>query len=297
MKNSKVGIVVVTYNRLALLKEVIEALRLQTYDNYQIVVVNNGSTDDTERWLKEQDDVYTIMQTNLGGAGGFFTGMKYIAENGFGYCWIMDDDVICQPNALEELYNAYQAKTDIGFVCSKVVGINGCPMNTPMVDTRATENGYACYFDLVDKQMIKVSNATFVSVFLSTNTIYEVGLPYKEYFIWGDDIEYTTRISKNKDCYLACKSVVLHKRAMQGSLSFSTETNPNRLKNYVYMFRNLGYNELKNANLKSKIKWWIKRVIDVFSYLFKLDFMRFSIMLKSSIALLLFHPSIKYPER
>ena len=102
---NKVGIVVVTYNRLNLLKEVIEALRLQTYKDFQIVVVNNGSTDETPKWLSDQRDIYTITQENLGGAGGFFTGMKYVVENGFKYCWIMDDDVICDVILLPSLSN------------------------------------------------------------------------------------------------------------------------------------------------------------------------------------------------
>ena len=77
--------------------EVIDALRKQTYNDYQIVVVNNGSTDGTEKWLSQQRDIITITQENLGGAGGFFAGMKYVAEHGYEYCWIMDDDVLCMP--------------------------------------------------------------------------------------------------------------------------------------------------------------------------------------------------------
>ena len=83
--SNEVGIVVVTYNRLELLKEVVESLRQQTFRDFQIVVVNNGSTDNTSEWLTNQKDIYTINQENLGGAGGFFTGMKYVAENGFKY--------------------------------------------------------------------------------------------------------------------------------------------------------------------------------------------------------------------
>ncbi|MBR4624822.1 MAG: glycosyltransferase, partial [Alphaproteobacteria bacterium] len=55
-----VGIVVVTFNRLALLKEVVESLRKQTYNDFQIVIINNGSTDDTLQWLEKQTDIITI---------------------------------------------------------------------------------------------------------------------------------------------------------------------------------------------------------------------------------------------
>ena len=94
-----VAIIAVTYNMLELLKEEINSLREQTYKDAQIIVVNNGSTDDTLSWLQQQQDIITITQKNLGGAGGFYTGMKYAAENGYKYCWVMDDDVICQPTA------------------------------------------------------------------------------------------------------------------------------------------------------------------------------------------------------
>ncbi len=291
-----VGIVVVTYNRLALLKEVIAALREQTYTDAQIVVVNNGSTDGTLAWLESQRDIITISQSNLGGAGGFFTGMKYVVENGYRYCWIMDDDVVCKPEALQELLDAGRRKENIGFVCSRVIGINGCSMNVPTVDERPTANGYPDYTDLISYQMIKVVMATFVSVLLPTSVIREMGLPYKEFFIWGDDLEYTSRISSKYDCYLACQSVVMHKRVLQGALSFFTETNPQRLRNYFYAFRNQTYTLWKKATFKEKVKCLVGRFILLLKLLCKGDFLRFSILLKATWATLAFKPQIEYPN-
>ena len=297
MDTGRVGIVVVTYNRLKLLKEVIDSLRAQTYQNHRIVVVNNGSTDGTAEWLDEQTDLKIITQENLGGAGGFFTGMKYVAENDFDYCWVMDDDVICKANALEELISAYHAKEGVGYVCSKVEGIDGSPMNTPAVDVRPTANGYPYYCELIDRQMIKVVASTFVSVLLSTNTIRELGLPIKEFFIWGDDTEYTQRVSARYECYMACKSVVVHKRAIQGGLNFLTETDPKRLKNFFYSFRNIGYIELKSSTAKHKTKWTIRRTRDALRLMLRGDFKRAKIILKAMIALMNFHPQICFPAR
>lgn len=236
---NKVAIIVVTFNRFQLLKEVIKALREQTFTNMDIIVVNNGSTDETKEWLTIQNDITTITQENVGGAGGFFTGIKYATEHGYKYCWIMDDDVICNNDALSELVNAYNAVPKIGFVCSRVIGIDGRPMNTPNADMRATSNGYSDIFDYVAAHaMVKVQNATFVSVFFSTDIVRELGLPIKEFFIWGDDTEYTGRISAKHPCFVACKSVVLHKRTIQKGLDFMEENDPKRLKNYFYYFRN-----------------------------------------------------------
>lgn len=296
----RIGIVVVTYNRLALLKEAIDSLRNQTYLNRDIVVVNNGSTDGTQEWLKSQKDLITITQENLGGAGGFFTGMKYVAEHGYDYCWIMDDDVFCHPDALSELVNAYNQKSNIGFVCSKVVGINGCPMNTPIVDDRPSSNGDADFTDLIAESMIKVKTATFVSVLCSVKTIKEVGLPYKEFFIWGDDTEYTNRISLHHDCYLACKSIVVHKRAIQGSLSFEKETDPVRQKMYFYMMRNQAFIDFKYCkiykNRSMRFRYYLRQWKSAFSLLLHGRCLQSKIVFKAIFAMFSFDPTIQYPN-
>lgn len=301
MQNGKVGIVVVTYNRLALLQEEMDALRKQTYKNFQIIVVNNGSTDNTADWLKQQSDIIVITQENLGGAGGFFTGMKYVAEDSsFTFCWIMDDDVICSENALEELVIAYKKKPNMGFVCSKVVGIDGCPMNTPVVDDRETGNGYADYSDLIAYNMIKVKEATFVSVFLSTNLIKEIGLPYRDFFIWGDDTEYTTRISLTHNCYMACDSIVVHKRVIQKKLSFVFEKNPVRLRFYRYKIRNDGFILFKyNSHYKKRrhrIKYYLNSIKFSFILLIRGELLHAKINLGATLDLIRFKPLVIYPQ-
>ena len=293
--DKKVGIVVVTYNRLALLKEVIDALRLQTYTDYQIIVVNNGSTDDTAKWLAEQDDVFTITQENLGGAGGFFTGMKYVAENGYKYCWIMDDDVICDTDALAELISAINVKDNIGFVCSKVLGTDGSPMNTPIVnmDSRSPITGYEDYFDLSDCNMVKVKRATFVSVLFTTEIIRQIGLPYKEYFIWGDDTEYTTRLSKKYPCYVALKSKVIHKRNIQKIILFENEKDEKRLAFYVYKYRNEAFTQISRGEQKrsSIILHYMARS---FKLLLKGKLSHSQIFYKTAIQLISFNPNKVY---
>ena len=294
-----VGIVVVTYNRLALLQSVIDSLRKQTFGANKIIVVNNGSTDGTFEWLQQNSDIITLNQENLGGAGGFYAGLKYVAEHNFDYCWLMDDDVICNPDALEELLLAIGRKSNIGFVCSKVVGIDGCPMNTPDVDDRPTANGYSLYTDLIEYGMVKVKCATFVSVLVPVSRMYELGLPYKEYFIWGDDSEYTTRISRKYDCYQACRSVVVHKRAVQAGLSFDSENDPKRLKNYFFLFRNRAYNDFLYTfkSSKAKIRFWIGRIMKIVLYFAKLQPRKAWIMARATFCLINFRPKVEFPQK
>lgn len=291
---SKVCIVVVTYNRLTLLKEVVASLRNQTYKDCQILVINNGSTDGTLEWLSVQTDVITITQENCGGAGGFHTGMKYAVENGYEYCWVMDDDVIAEPNALELLVGSISRKPDIGYVCSRVIGIDGRAMNTPSVDNRGKDGCYPDFCDLINDKMIKVMSSTFVSVLVPCAIIRKVGLPYKEFFIWGDDTEFTLRISSLFDCYMACDSVAIHKRAIQKQLTIEEENDKRRLKNYFYNIRNCGFYTHKYGSIQESIIYHLWIWMLIFRNILK-PYKSFTV-LKGYCAYFHFRPEIIFPE-
>lgn len=98
----KIFAIVVTYNRLELLKKSIGALRRQQRLD-QIVVVNNGSNDGTKEWLDGQADLQVIHQENVGGSGGFHTGIKVAYDEGADWIWCMDDDVFPKDGCLDEL--------------------------------------------------------------------------------------------------------------------------------------------------------------------------------------------------
>ena len=72
---SKIIALVVTYNRKALLKENIEALLAQDYSNFDILIVDNASTDGTKEFMEKYKEnkriKYENTGANLGGAGGF----------------------------------------------------------------------------------------------------------------------------------------------------------------------------------------------------------------------------------
>ena len=87
----KITAVVVTYNRLELLRKVVDGLRRNNLSD--IIVVNNGSTDGTQEWLEAQTHLNVVHQDNVGGSGGFYTGIKKAYDEGADWIWCMDDDV------------------------------------------------------------------------------------------------------------------------------------------------------------------------------------------------------------
>lgn len=236
--------VIVTHNRKELLRECLEALLNQTLIINKIIVVNNASIDGTTEMLKKYKQEYSQIETinltkNVGGAGGFFEGIKFAVENGYDWIWIMDDDVIPQKNALAKLIDAINiVGQDIGFLCSRVVDSEGNSMNVPQIDVRPGNNFYPQWETYLKDGIVKVRSCTFVSMLLPKGIVELLGLPYKEFFIWGDDTEYTLRISNKRNCYLVGSSIVVHKRQIKAPPNILYETDPNRINNHYYMYRN-----------------------------------------------------------
>ena len=128
--------VVVAYNRRELLIEALEALARQTVPLAEIVVVDNASDDGTGnavRRVAPHVDLMTLTR-NTGGAGGFGVGTaQAIVRHGADLIWLMDDDTIPTPTALEALLRAMGDDPAIAIAGSRVVWTDGQdhPMNTP----------------------------------------------------------------------------------------------------------------------------------------------------------------------
>ncbi len=215
----KIACVIVTYNRLNLLKECVEAVKSQTYSLYKTIIVDNHSTDDTPAYLRTlaDDDGFEILSlpNNMGGSGGFSRGIEQAVKSGADWVWVMDDDTIPDKAALEKLADAICLSDNIGFLCSKVVWTDGTPhqMNKPGVCLERKDKLFN-YYSSERIPAFLCMHSSFVSSMISVKAVKEVGLPFAEFFIWGDDIEYTLRISTyGYDCLYVDNSVVLHKTA------------------------------------------------------------------------------------
>lgn len=291
----RIAAAVVTYNRKELLAECVGALLEQTYP-VDILIIDNASTDGTRQELEElicQGKVqYINTGANLGGAGGFHVAVKEAVSRKYDYIWLMDDDTIPEKDALSALVQALKdTKGNFGFLSSKAVWKDGnvCRMNEQKFLDSEVING---------KKFTKCRQATFVSLFLPSRVVLQMGLPIKEFFIWGDDVEYTRRISEKYVCYYVPESVVLHKTANNEGSNIATD-DVSRMDRYRYAYRNEVYIARKeNLSRKlyqiSKIAFHIVRVIlKSHGYRWK----KIKIIVGASVEGLKFRPSVEYIER
>lgn len=295
--NRKVIAVVVTYNRKELLKEAIEALLNQEYNNCEVLVVDNASTDGTREYidelLKDTRVHYENTGANLGGAGGFNYGMKKAYELGYEYIWIMDDDTIPYKESLLEIMNAdtvLQGK--YGYLSSIALWKDGTPCK--MNRQKLCKDWYD-EAQFLNKSLVRTYYSTFVSFFIKASVIKEIGLPIKEFFIWGDDVEYSNRISKKYNCYIVGNSQVLHSTNNNEGSNIAKD-DEKRIPRYKFAYRNEMYIAKKNG-IKGICRQFAKIILHIFRVLIKSKGYRLrkiGIILGSSFKGIFFNPKVEY---
>lgn len=121
-KTPKVSIIVLNWNSSDDTVECIASLRKLNYPAYEIIIVDNGSTDDSERVLRDIYSDIKIIQTgcNLGYAGGNNRGVKYALAHGAEFIWILNNDTVVHPDSLREMVLIAKSNPAIGLVGSKI---------------------------------------------------------------------------------------------------------------------------------------------------------------------------------
>lgn len=245
MSEASVAALVVTYNRKELLERCLEAVLGQDHRVARIVVIDNASTDGTEELFGEGGRfagrvVYRRMEENLGGAGGFKEGLRAASSFGCDWVWLMDDDCIARPDTLSGLVEAAgKVRGPVSFLASSVFGPNGEPMNAPVVDASPSANGCPDWYRGLSDGLVRIRSATFVSLLISCDAVEKVGFPIGSFFIWGDDTEYTNRLTRYYGpAYMVGRSRMLHDRVGAKALRLETEDNQARIRNFRHLIRN-----------------------------------------------------------
>ena len=250
MKNRIIA-VVVTYNRLNDVKNCINALKKQTLNNFDILIVNNGSNDGTKEYLDSLGDkIKCIHQENLGGAGGFYTGSKYAFDHYYDWIWMMDDDGLPHPEQLNNLMKIANKKGE-------------CVLNALVAcidDHSRFAFGRQELLSSINTNadIIETPFSPFNGTLIPRTIIEKVGFIKKEMFIWGDEQEYMNRIRKaGFQTYTVPSSVHYHprekgrKERVLPIIKRVVLIKPSNMSHYFY--RNLGYIDATYGGMKRMI--------------------------------------------
>ncbi|MBO4845617.1 MAG: glycosyltransferase family 2 protein [Lachnospiraceae bacterium] len=291
--SNKIAAVVVTYNRKELLLECLEKLFKQTFDAFDILLIDNHSTDGTreavEKYLVDPRMIYKDTGSNLGGAGGFQFGIKEAADRKYDYIWTMDDDCMPEPDALQKLIDANNELHDPGYLSSVVLWTDGKLCQTNIHRSSLTKK-----IAVLTEKYTEAVLGSFVSLWVPMSVVKEVGLPIKEFFIWGDDWEFTRRISRQYKCYVVSDSKVVHKTKSNTGVNIATDSE-DRIERYRYAYRNEMY-LFKREGIKGISYIFARTLIHVFRVLLfakSKKMYRIKLIIGSTIQGIRFNPKIE----
>jgi GT2 family glycosyltransferase len=118
--NKKVSIIIVNWNGERYLRVCLSSLLFQTYANREIIFVDNGSTDDSVRYVKERFPAVNVIELreNTGFTGGNAAGVK--VANGE-YLALVNNDTRVHERWLENLIQPMLADRNVGICASRIL--------------------------------------------------------------------------------------------------------------------------------------------------------------------------------
>jgi dTDP-4-dehydrorhamnose reductase len=296
---------VLTYNRRELVLRCVNALLAQTHPLKSIIVIDNGSTDGTGEALAELKSplVQVVrIEENIGAARGFTYMLDYGFKNAkveWGY--MMDDDVICEPTAVEELVKAYEknftAPEQVGFLVSQAVDGQGRANNVPHIDTRPRRAGECPDWGLyLDQGIVSVRGSPMSGMLMPRTTFDDFGNLNSEFVIWGEDLEYTLRITEQRPGLIVGRSKIVHLRAQTGDISIFLENDRERVPNFYYLYRNQLFVRRKYMGMHAYANGIIRFLLDTSKLVAHGDLWKAQIALRGTMAGIVFNPKTPWPE-
>lgn len=150
--NKKISIVMTSYNYSQYIAEAIESVQKQTYTDWELIIVDDGSKDDSVRVINryaENDNRIKLIQ-NVTNRGLCYSLRRGIEEAGGEWITFLESDDIFSPNAVEEKLRAAGSGADIIFTDLEMFG-----------DEEKVHNMEKYFFDVKDK-FIKLDSSCFV---------------------------------------------------------------------------------------------------------------------------------------
>jgi len=216
-----VSIVIPNWNGKAFLEECLESLRVQTFQDFEPILVENGSSDGSADFIKERyGDFVRLIENpkNLGVAGGNNIGIRSSKGK---YIILLNNDTAAEPNWLEELVKAAQIRDygRVGMWASKIYSYYHRDRIEAVGELiyRDGLNRARGQYEKDEGQYEKIEEIFFAptcGAMFRKALFEEVGLFDEDFFAYGDDTELAIRARMaGWKCLYVPKAVIYHKNS------------------------------------------------------------------------------------
>ena len=241
----RVGAVICNFNKKEDVLNCIQSVLESKYTDYDLYVVDNASSDGSAEAIREKygSQVTVLVNAeNLGGWGGFNTGLRKALEKGYEYLYCLDNDVLVDENAMGELVAFLDTHPDSGMAGSRVYHMENpgvIQQFGQIVDFKdyCTEAKFLGKTDADGIPDVEYSDAVAAcSLMVRKSLIDEIGLMPEDNFLYWDDTEwgYCCNLAGYKVASVG-SSVVLHR---MGAKKEVVNTFPTYYawRNWIYFF-------------------------------------------------------------
>jgi len=213
-RNALVGCVIVNWNGWRETLLCLDALRSTDYQELVIVVVDNGSSDDSvERIQSAYPEIRTVQtEKNLGFSGGNNVGIREVMRHNVKYVWLLNNDTQPKPFALRELVHTAEADDRLGCVGS-VLHYTSDPERIQAWGGGwiSLWSGYSSQATERPRPGRQLDFLTAASMLVRRKALEDVGLMDDRFFLYWEDAELCFRLRKHGwKLGVASRAVVLH---------------------------------------------------------------------------------------
>ncbi|MFT5233072.1 MAG: GT2 family glycosyltransferase [Candidatus Krumholzibacteriia bacterium] len=220
-KDLPLAVIVVNWNGRALLPDCFASLQDARYKNVRVVMVDNGSEDDSVAWTRQWHPEVEIIETgaNLRWAGGNNVGLRYLSREGFtGSILLLNNDTIVPQGSLSTMVQALVADPAAWLVTPRI-----CYASDPATvwydggfvgrwSGWVKHHGIRKLAGKLDPGQRYVGYATGCAMMLGSEVLAKVGELDEDFFFYGEDTDYSLRVTKMGGHILHVpRALVLHK--------------------------------------------------------------------------------------
>jgi GT2 family glycosyltransferase len=255
--DSFVSVVIVNFNGRRFLEPCLLSLANQSFRNFEIILVDNHSSDDSAGYIREHFPSVTLIETgkNLGFAGGTNTGIR--ASDG-DFILTLNNDTITDPLFIENLVRPMASDPHLGMCASKMLFPDGRINSTGICISRS---GAAWDRGIYEQDSVKYNTEEEVFGPCAGAALYrramldEIGLFDEDFFIYMEDVDLAFRARlAGWQCMFIPSARVTH--LMGGTTGINSDLS------VFYGNRNLVWNAIKNfpaRTLLISLPWIIGR--------------------------------------
>lgn len=199
-----VAIVVLAWNHREDTEACLASLALLDYPALSLILVDNGSTDDTIGVVRARFPSVRVIENgaNLGFAEGNNVGIRSAMEAGADFVLLLNNDTLVDPGLVGELVAAWKTRPDIGFLGARIFYADdparlwmGAAIWDPAVCQFSYLGANAIGSEL-SKEMIETSYACGCALFFDRQLVERIGLMDPRFFCYFEEADWCWRAAK-----------------------------------------------------------------------------------------------------